>query len=334
MPSPKRHSLSDLKKFVQSKKSNICYLSGDDDFFIEESLEHIKTNILKESTRDFNYDIFYGSKVDISRVCDGIQTLPIMTNLRLVILRQAHKLKDSDWKNLSRILKQPVASTFLVFTGDKPDGRKTIIKEVMKSITHFHFAKPYDRELLQWIQYICKKHSVTMEEDGARLLLQIVGSQLLDIQNEILKLSQYCGEGKKILLDDVINVASKIKLQNVFQLTNAIGKGNQVEALAGLSDLLENGQNEVSILAMIHRHIRLIRQIRVGEEQGLSHYQLSSFAGVPHFFLNEYISQARMWDEKKIEKTYKILCDTDRALKSSSVSNHIWLENLIMQTCQ
>src|SRR5690606_18552292 len=111
------------------------------------------------------------------------------------------------------------------------------------------------------------------------------------------------------------------KLQSVFDLTKAIGKNDQARALMCLAQLLENGQNEVGIMSMVHRHIRLLRQTKQGEQQGFSGRDLSTFAGVPFFYLNEYTSQARMWSERKIEKTYKVLCDTDRALKSSPVSS-------------
>ena len=90
----------------------------------------------------------------------------------------------------------------------------------------------------------------------------------------------------------------------------------------------------MSILAMVHRHIRLLRQTKLGEQQGYYGRDLSSFAGVPHYFLKEYSSQASLWNERKIEKTYRLLSDTDRALKSSPISTHIWLENFVMQTCQ
>ncbi len=329
-----KQSLLDLKNFMTLNKGTICYLSTDEDFFIEEALEHIKAEKLDEGSRDFNYDIFYGKETDVSRVFDIIETLPMMSATRLVMIRRAHELKDKDWQTLMPVLSNPVPSTFLVFVGDKPDGRKNVIKQMLKNVTHFHFAKPYDREFPQWVQYICKKHGQKIETDAIHLLMQIVGPNLLEIKNEILKLGQYVGKGKPITASDVMHVASRIKLQNVFDLTDAIGKNDQARALMCLADLLENGQNEVSILAMVHRHIRLLRQTRVGEQQGLNGRELSSFAGVPYYFLKEYTAQARMWNDRKIEKTYKVLGETDRALKSSPVSSHIWLENFIMQTCQ
>ena len=310
-----KQSLLDLKNFITLKKGTISYLSGDEEFFIEEAIEYVKNEKLNESLKDFNYDAFYGRETEVSKIYDIIETLPMMAGTRLVMVRRAHELKDKDWQTLMPILRNPVPSTFLVFIGDKPDGRKNIIKEVLKSVTHFHFTKPFDSEFPQWVKYICKKYGLKIDDDAIQLLMQIVGPNLLEIKNEILKLGQYVGEKKPITAGDVMHVASRIKLQNVFNLTEAIGKCDQSRALMCLADLLDNGQNEVSILSMVHRHVRLLRQTRVGEQQ-------------------EYTSQSRLWSERKIDKPYKVLCDTDRALKSSPVSSHIWLENFIMQTCQ
>ncbi len=328
-----KSSLLDLKNYITLKKGTLLYISGEEEFFIEEAIQFIKAQKINESLKDFNFDLFYGREAEASRIFDIIETLPMMTDTRLVMVRRAQDLKDQDWKILSPALLKPVPSTFVVFIGDKPDSRKSFFKDYFKSVTHFHFSKPYDSEFPNWLKYICKKQNLNIEGDAIQLLLQIVGSNLLELKNEIIKLGQFIGDRKTITANDVMTVASRIKLQNVFDLTDAIGKSDQARALMCLADLLEDGQNEVSILSMVHRHIRLLRQTRVGEQQGFSGRELSTFAGVPHFFLKEYMNQARLWSERKIERTYKVLNETDRALKSSPVSSHIWLENFILQTC-
>lgn len=327
-------SILDLKNYLTLNKGKSLYLSGDENFFVEEAIEYVKKHTLSDGSKDFNFDGFYGRETEISKIFDIAETLPMMSSHRLVLVQRAQDLKDKDWEILLPLLKNPVPSTFLVFVGDKPDSRKKVTKEVLKNIDHFHFTKPYDREIPQWVQYICKKYALSIDNDAIHLLMQIVGPNLLEIKNEILKLGHYVGPNQSISASDVMNVASRIKLQNVFDLTDAIGKSDQARALMCLADLLENGQNEVSILAMVHRHIRLLRQTKMGEQQGIAGRELSSFAGVPYFYLKEYKSQSRLWSERKIEKTYKVLCDTDRALKSSPVSSHIWLENFVLQTCQ
>ena len=100
-----------------------------------------------------------------------------------------------------------------------------------------------------------------------------------------------------------------------------------------LANLLEHGQNEVGVVSMITRHIRILSIVREGMRSGLSGQRLSAKAGVPNFFLRDYMDQARAWGDPKIRMTMDVLYETDKALKSSPVSAHIWLENLIIKTC-
>ena len=330
----KRTSLKDLQDFVQQREGGVIYLTGEEEFFVEEAVQYIKSIMIEEASADFNYDLFYARETEASKIFDVVETLPMMAAMRLVIVRKANELRDPDWKVLMPALENHVPSTLLVLTGKKPDGRKSQIKSALKHIKMFEFQKPFDREYGKWIDYICKKQGLRIESDAISLCLQIIGPNLLELQNEIIKIGQYIGDKTFITANDVMAVASKIKLQNVFDLTKAIGECDRARALTCLAQLLDEGQNEVGILAMIHRHIRLLRQTRQGEQQGYVGRQLSSYAGVPHFFLNEYTNQARMWNERKIDKTYRVLADTDRALKSSPISSHIWLENFITQTCQ
>ena len=217
--------------------------------------------------------------------------------------------------------------------GKKMDARKKYVKTILPLLSLFDFSKPYDNEVPGWVRYIAQKHQLSMDDEAVSLCVQIVGSRLIELENEILKMSLYAGEGEPITGSTVMEVASRIKLQSIFDLTKAIGKRDRSRALTCLVELLENGQSEIGILAMVQRHIRLLKQTRSGEKQGFRGKQLSSYAGVPHFFLTEYRSQANLWTERKIEKTFRALLDTDRALKSSPVSKHIWLENFILQSC-
>ena len=327
-------SLSEVDHFLKSKQGNLVYLSGESVFFVEESIERIKGKVLTESLKDFNLDVFFGREKPISSIFDVIKTLPLMAQQRLVILRKAEELREKDWSVLMPLLHDPVPSTFLIFVGNKLDGRKKITKDILKKVKHFHFSTPYENELPQWVSYICQKLSMAIHHETSRLLIQIVGSDLMELRNELLKLKQYLGERQQLTSEDVLNVTSRIRLQNVFELSKAIGYNDAGRAFLCLAHLLQSGQNEVGILSMLHRHVRLLRQAKEGARQGLTGHRLARFLGVPMYFLNEYTQQTRMWTDVKIEKTYKVLCETDKALKSSPISGGLWLENFVVTTCQ
>jgi DNA polymerase-3 subunit delta len=79
--------------------------------------------------------------------------------------------------------------------------------------------------------------------------------------------------------------------------------------------------------------MRILLMIKQGMDQNLAGQRLATFAQVPTYYLQDYVQQARRWSVKKLENSLLILAETDRALKSSPLSSHIWLENMILKTC-
>lgn len=306
---------------------------GDEAFLMDDTLDLLKSKALGDGLEDFNLDTFYGQNQDASQIRDAIETLPMMAERRVVILKEAHDLKEKDWSQLWPILEKPVDSTVFVCVMSKVDKRKKSIKAFTEKGIAVEFTRPYENQIPEWIHRIAKRHKLTIENEAASLLQQLVGTYLSDINNEMLKLSQYLGQRTQVSFDDVLQIVSKSRVENVFELATAIGQQDRVRALICLAHLLEHGQNEVGILAMVHRHLRILRLLKQGWRDGLAGARLSARAGIPPYFLRQYEDQAKMWNDKKLETGFKALLDTDRALKSSPVSSHIWLENFILQTC-
>jgi DNA polymerase III subunit delta len=177
------------------------------------------------------------------------------------------------------------------------------------------------------------RRGIKATREAGQMLKQFVGTNLTELNNEIGKLQDYLGDRKQIEAADVLQVVSQTRVDRVFDLTDAIGRRDRATALHSLANLLEHGQSEVGVLAMITRHFRILSQIKDGQKDGLQGVRLSTKAGIPQFLLTQYLEQIRNWDESKIERTFTVLQDTDRALKSSSVPPHVWLENFVLKTC-
>lgn len=326
--------LSTFEKKLKSQIRPIYLFFGEEEFFVQEALRVLENVVLDGGTRDFNYDSYYAKETPTSQIFDVAETLPMMAERRLVIVKGVEKWTEADWDIFEAYLKNPSESSVVVMTMRSLDKRKKAHKLLLEKTEALEFKKPYDNQVPQWIQYMAQKNSVTMEPDAVQLLHQFVGSQLKDLESEVIKLSQFIGERNQILVKDVIEVVSKIKVQSVFDLARAIGEGDKARALLCLSQLLSHGQNEVGILALVSRHVRILRAVRKAQSEGLRGAQMASRVGVSPYFLQEYESQARGWSDKKIENAFKALVDTDRALKSSPMSSHIWLENFVLQTCR
>jgi DNA polymerase-3 subunit delta len=324
-----------LQQFLDRHEPGPLYLLvGDEDYLISEALNGLKIKGLAGGLADFNFDQFFASETPVDQVRDVVETLPAMSGKRVVVYRGAQSLKEKDWDVLLPLIEKPLNTTTLILVMESVDKRKKFYKKWLVNGVVVELQRPYDNKVPIWIDYIAFRNSLEISKEAMSLIHQLVGTNLSEIDNEMKKLKQFLGHRSRVEAEDVLKVVSQSKVANVFELTNAIGRQDRANALLHLANLLEHGQNEVGVLALVLRHVRILSDIREGVRQGLPKAQLSARAGVSVYFLDQYVNQSRAWDESKIEKTIAALHQTDRALKSSPVSSHIWLENFIIETCQ
>lgn len=312
----------------------LYFLYGDETFLIDEALQTLKVAALgEEGSRDFNLDVFHGAEADSGAIRDAVETLPMMSRVRVVVVKDAQELSDKDWERLMPLVDRPVHTTAFICVASRIDKRKKHIKRFLEKGVVVEFRRPFDNQIPDWIATIARKHGLKMGRDAVELMRQLVGSNLQDIDAETAKLAQYLGERQTATADDVLQVVSRVRLESVFDLTDAIGRNDRARALDCLVNLLDHGQSEVGVLALVSRHVRILKLVSDGMREGLSGQRLSSRAGISPYFLRSYVEQARSWNDRKIDHTFQALIDTDRALKSSPVASHIWLENFVVQTC-
>ena len=329
-------ALIDAQKFYrdleQGKLAPLYFLFGEEPYLLNQSVERFKYAVLTEGAVDFNLSVFYASDADVNVVRDAVETLPMMAARRLVILKESQELADKEWNELEPLIENAVDSTVFVIMASRVDKRKKPIRTLLDKADCVEFKKPYENQIPSWINYIAQTLGVQIAPDAIHLLHKLVGHHLTEIEGELKKLSDFTGP-RRIEVQDVAHVVSRSKEENVFDFTKAIGEADRVKALEHLVHLLDQGQNEIGIVSLVARHVRILLTIKKGMEEGLHGAKLAHYAQVPPYFLESYIDQARVWAARKLEQTLVVLAETDKALKSSPLSSHIWLENLVLKTC-
>lgn len=306
-------------------------LYGEETYLIEESLKQLLERGLDGAPKDFNVDIFYAGDSEITAVKDAVEMLPMMAPRRFVVLKSVDSMKTKDFDDLLSLVESPIDSSVLILVAEKVDLRKKFFKSIEKNGALVKFDRLTEQQLPHWINLLAKKLGKNITQEAVLALAQLVGANLLDVNNELQKLSQFVGSREVIDESDVREIVSHSRMESVFGLTNAIGDRDRAKALTFLANLLEHDESEVGILALISRHMRILLSVKEAHAQGLSRTQIASRVGVPSFFIQNYIEQSNRWTEAKLEETLSVLLETDRALKSSPVSSHIWLENFIIK---
>ena len=310
---------------------SLYFVVGADPFFISEIKRTFKKQ-MSSQLEDFNQDEVSAGELALGDILSLFETLPMFSEKRLLFCREADKLNETDWEKLEPALSSPSHTIFVCFF-DKKDGRKKHFKFLKDKGIELNAMPLRSWELAPWLDFMSQKESLSFSAEAKSLFQELVGAQLMEVQIELKKLKQYIGEKPKVTEQDVLSCTSRLKIDSLFDLTTALGSKNVVKSLNLLALLLDQNQNESLILSLLSRHMRILAKIKEGQKERLSESRLAQKAGVSPYFLKNYLQQSRLWSDQQIEQTMQALFLTDKALKSSSLSSHVWLENFILKSC-
>lgn len=321
------------KQLSQNRVSPFYFIMGPERFLIKQAIGKIKNHLLSKELLDFNYEIFFANKMNINRLRESLQTLPVLSKKRIIICEQSHLLKADQLSALVSILKNPIDTSVLIFVSETPDKRKKTIKELMSVSTIISADTPKEAQWVEWLKWMGKKEGLVFSSESILLIREYACYSLINLETEVKKLKNFVGSKTHVSEQDVLDIVPRIRPENIFALSKAIGKKNLSNALICLANLLEDNQNEIGALSLISRHIRILVRIKHGLKKGDTQSTLCYKIGIPHFFIKDYIEESHLWTEQKLISSMEILKKTDKAIKFSSVSSHIWLEHFIIQSC-
>jgi len=177
----------DFEKIITDLKNKVYhpvyFLMGEEPFFIDEVSNYIEKNVLVESEKAFNQTILYGGETNILTVLSEAKSYPMMSNYRVVIIKEAQNMKDLIPKDkvevkvkedkrhpLEKYLDNPQKSTILVFCHKYKtvDMRTVFAKNLSKRAVVMKSESIKDYKVSEWVQsYLTKKkYSIEPKAEG------------------------------------------------------------------------------------------------------------------------------------------------------------------------
>jgi len=312
-----------------NKIDPVYFFFGDEDYLIDNLIELIKEKVIDSQTKDFNYDNLYGDEVNGNDIINLITSLPMMTDRRLVIIKSIQKLSVSDKKILSKYLDSPVESTILVLTANRIDRRRKFYSKVVKKSTWVECKPVYDDTAVSWIMKRFRQQEVDISKPAASIIVQLVGTSLGSIDNEINKIMTYI-EGQKSVDEKVVyQVVGFYKEFNIWNLTDAVGNKDYISAYKILNYFLEEGVSAALLLIELTGRIILLMKIRIMLEKGMNKYSIKKIMHLKNFFLNLYIKQAKNFSLPELKECLQALQFADQSLKTGYIKPKMVLTLII-----
>ena len=331
----KKEKFPDYDNFLEATKGKkyapVYLFIGEEDFLSEECINRVIQDLLPAETKAFNLDIVYGSKVDASQVMAHAASFPMMSDRRVVVIKEFDKfLSDDPVKELvSAYVTRPLESTCLVLLAEKPDFRTKPFTDLKKTNAVFSFNPLYDNQIPAWIAARCKNMGKEIDIEACRLLQAYIGNSLRAIQNELDKLFTYLGERMRVTPEDVADVVGVSRGFTVFDLQNAIGKKNISEAMRIVKRMIETGEAPQLSIVMLTRYFTLVWKVQDMLKHGASEKEVIAATKISPYYFKDYAEATRRYSSSQIENSFSVLLNADLQLKSTSPDPYHLMEMLV-----
>ncbi len=318
-------ALTDKQLIAQLKageRKPVYLLTGEDNHAIDVVSDYIEENIIDPSLRDFDQTVVYGGDTTMADVLDNAMRFPMMSDVHLVLVKEAQEIDIRQWERLAAYLKQPAERTMLVlcYRHKKLDKRTAVYKAISAAGVVLDAAKPYDNKVPSLITEEVRSHGLNITEKAVSMMVGAIGADMGKIANELSKLYPLVPEGGTIderLVEQQVGIS---KDYNVFELQNAIGRRDPVMCNRIVNYFAANPKNAAlpPMLAALYQYLLKI-MIYLQLEDPSDEKAAAAVLGCSPFFVKDYALAARNYKLSKLASCIGYLYEAD--LRSKGVHN-------------
>lgn len=321
---------------------------GQDDFSLREALERVKGGLGDPGLLEVNTTTLDGRKLSVSELRNAVDTVPFLSQKRLVIVegllghferrRKGRQRRPAlsepaagdRWQAFSTCIEATSPSTVLILVDGSLKRDNPLLRQLSPLAEVKTFPYLEGSSLQNWIRARVKRYGGSISPQAVRALVELVGGNLWAMANEIEKLLLYTS-GRSIEESDVQKLVSYSREANIFTMVDALLQG---QATAGwlLSQLLEDGAAPAYLLFMITRELRLLVQMKELRRQGVPLAEIQNRLGLPPGYpLRKTLAHAVGHPMERLREAYSKLLETDLAIKTGILKDELALDLLVAE---
>ncbi len=324
-----------LENHIKNKTfSNIYVIFGEEEYLKNIYEKKLISNIVDENFKMMNFDIFEGKNVNISKIIDACDTMPFMSDYRVVILKNTgliYDAKKDDTNKLENYLHILPKTTILIFIEEKIDKKLKIFKTISNIGTFHKIDVLSENELVNWILSIFKDNNKNISTKEALYIIRNIGFNMEILLNEINKLISFKSSGTKITINDIDNICTKSIESKIFDLINFMSNKDMDNAIKIYKNLIINKTSPFVILNMISRQFRIILQTKYLYNKNYSINNIASELELRDFIVKEAIKQSKNFSIKILLQAINECLEIDNNIKTGKIIDEIAIELLIIK---
>lgn len=262
---------------------------------------------------------YTGKNVDMKTVRDELLTISMWGDRRVVVIDDASDFVTTNRSALEKYSESPGKKSLLILDVKTLAKNTRLYKIINKSGLVVECTELKGAALTRWVQETAQRvFEKTIDRNAVQLLIELAGTALGQLEQELSKLASYVGDQPVIDVESVRRLVGGWKAETTWAMTDAVRDNRLGDALAALDKLLNSGESPYRVLGGI---AYVFRKLSLATELSRTGVPLNAALKQGGCFPNEIDPAGRYLKRIGRPKAARIgawLLEADTALKGGS----------------
>ena len=239
----------------------IHLITGDDESLVLSAVTELVHRLVGAEDRTLMVDDFSGDDYELRAVVDAAQTMPFLTDKRVVVARDIGRFTADDVSQLVAYLNDPLPSTDLVMVAGGGRMVKSLTDAAKKAGgTTTNTTPPTSkRDRSMWIEEQVAGAGMMLDSSALALIAGWMGEEPGRLSGVLETLQSTYGNDRKLSAGDVEPFLGDSGSVPPWDLTDAIDRGDTTAALSMLARMISS-RHPLQVMATLHSHyVRLLK---------------------------------------------------------------------------
>ena len=346
---------------------SLFFFHGQEDFLMQKDIEKLKNKLLDKSFISMNYKTYLNP--DYLELIDILSAQPMMfgSSLNIVhcenyfntkskaedaeiaydtedgigdseVVQEQTGFDDKQFKKFEEALSSVNEQVNVIFvcqfprnSNKKVDTRKKMYKLLAKyaEVREFKQLPVYDKTLPSLIVKLGKDNDLQLTPNVCAKLIELLGSDLRFIDNELKKLQMYIYPNKQPSIDDVMDICSVT--QDIFKLLDYFICAKKDEALKEFS-LLSQTTHPLQIFALLQNTISRFINLKL-LSRNHSSFEMSTILKMHEYRVKLELDKIKNYLYDELLSLKQRLIECEYKFKTGQIhSDEFVIEQLILST--
>jgi DNA polymerase-3 subunit delta len=307
-------------------------LIGDDESVLRSRAHELVHRLVGDGDRSLMVDEFDGDEYELRAVADAAQTMPFLTDTRIVVARDVGRFTAADVTPLVSYLEHPLDTTELVLVAGGGRLAKRLTDAVKSAGGSTVDTSPPNRtkDRQTWVRSEAEAHGVRLDGAAAARIAGRLGEDIGRLEGILAVIRSAYGDDVKIGADEVEPFLGEAGGVPPWEFTDAIDGGRTATALTLMARMMHGGdRHPLQIMAVLHGHYG--RLARLDGVDARNEHDAAEAMGIrPGFPAKKALGNYRRLGGGGVRRAIQLLAEADLDLRGDTdLDDEIVMEVLV-----